>query len=167
MKYAFDCYTIYKNFHHDYSVSIAVSLLRMSLIHLLNKDIQLEFEYIQQAFQNLTTNTNSQLLVPMHLFLDRCYLKQKKLFRNFKTFETHYILAEIHQNQSNNNMTIEHYEKSLLFQNYLIEKYDLSIYYYLKILNNKQFDHDNKQINMLHNCLVYCYLKLKQYDLGI
>ncbi|CAF0885845.1 unnamed protein product [Rotaria sordida] len=25
MKYAFDCYTIYKNFHPDYSVSIAVS----------------------------------------------------------------------------------------------------------------------------------------------
>ncbi|CAF4054517.1 unnamed protein product, partial [Rotaria sordida] len=51
--------------------------------------------------------------------------------------ETHYTLVEIYQNQSNNNLTIEHYEKSLLFQNYLFEKYDLSSYYHLEILNNK------------------------------
>ncbi|CAF3991613.1 unnamed protein product [Rotaria sordida] len=129
MKYAFDCYTIHKNFHHDYSVPIA------------------HFEtlkHCQQTLEKFTETINSVLLS-----------------------ETHYTLTEIYQNQSNDNMTIEHYEKSLLFQNYLIEKYDLSIYYYLEILNNKQFDHDNKQINMLHNCLVYCYLKLKQHDLAI
>ncbi|CAF4947867.1 unnamed protein product, partial [Rotaria sp. Silwood1] len=85
-------------------------------------------------------------------------------------------------------MTIEHYEKSLLFQkniysNYhplrirtyfklaeiynIIEKYDLSIDYYLEILNNKPFNDENEQIDMLHNQLICCYLKLKQYDLAI
>ncbi|CAF4002971.1 unnamed protein product [Rotaria sordida] len=119
---------------------------------------QIEREYLQDnLIDNILSNINAYLV----------FEKFTETTNSVLLSETHYILAEIHQNQSNNNMTIEHYEKSLLFQNYLIEKYDLSIYYYLEILNNKQFDHDNKQINMLHNCLVYCYLKLKQYDLAI
>ncbi|CAF4013584.1 unnamed protein product [Rotaria sordida] len=77
LKYALISYEIHKNFHNNYSVSIAVSLLRISLIYLINEEIQLAFDYIQQAFQNLSTNVNSQLLAPMHLCLSRCYLKQE------------------------------------------------------------------------------------------
>ncbi|CAF4377998.1 unnamed protein product, partial [Rotaria sordida] len=133
LKYALISYEIHKNFHNNYSVSIAVSLLRISLIYLINEEIQLAFDYIQQAFQNLSTNVNSQLLAPMHLCLSRCYLKQenysealKHCQKSLEKFtetknsialsETHYTLAEIYRKQCNYNMTIDHYEECLSFQ---------------------------------------------------
>ncbi|CAF2128491.1 unnamed protein product [Rotaria magnacalcarata] len=205
LKYALESYKIHKNFVNNYSVSIAVSLLRLSLICLTNKETELAFNYIQEALQNLPTDSNAQLLGPIHLCLSKCYLKQgnysealnncRKSLEKFTETknsialsETHCTLAKIYKHQSHTNMSIEHYEQSLLFQKniysnshplrlricdnlaemyYSIEKYDLSIYYCLEILNNKKINNENEDIDMVYNRTALCYLKLKQYNLAI
>jgi hypothetical protein len=114
LKYAFNCYNTHKNFRNNYSVPIAASLLRISLIYLNTEDVQSAFDHIQDAFRNVPENCNPQLLGLLHFCISRCYLKQKNYSdalnhcqQSLKQFietknsitlsETHFTLAQIYQ----------------------------------------------------------------------
>ena len=204
LKYAFDCYEIHRNFRYNYSIPISVSLLTLSLIYLASNESQLALDFIEQAFQNVPTNCDSRLLGPLHLCIDKCYFDQNNFsdalshcqeslekFTETKNdlalSETHHMLAEIYQNKSNNDMSIEHYEKCLSFQKniysnnhrlrlrtisclanlyYPPEKHDASVYYHLELLNSTESS-NYERINKLHNRLAGSYFKLQQYDLAM
>ncbi|CAF1174011.1 unnamed protein product [Didymodactylos carnosus] len=62
LKYAFNTYDIYRNFKYNYSVSIAVSLMRISDIYLNLDQVQFALDYIEEAFRNVSANESSEII---------------------------------------------------------------------------------------------------------
>lgn len=157
LKYALESYQINKNFVYDYSISIAVSLLRLSLIYFTKDDIELALKSIEEAMQSLPENPKAELLRPIYLCLAKCYLKKNyypealtncqislEKFMETKNYialsETYFVLGKIYRSQSDYETSIKHFEQSLLLQKNIYSKshsmhirtcYNLAEIYYL------------------------------------
>ncbi|CAF2566560.1 unnamed protein product [Rotaria sp. Silwood2] len=102
--------------------------------------------------------------------------------------ETYYLMGNIFQNQTNNDMAIECYEKSLVYQKniysdshpirirtcdslgevyFLTGKYQLALNHFLEVLKNKQSNQNDEDLCILHGSLACCYHILNQYDFAL
>ncbi|CAF0976894.1 unnamed protein product [Adineta ricciae] len=133
LKYAFESYETQKNFRHNYSTPIAASLLRLSLIYLAIEQVQLAYDFVEEAFRTLSDHCNVQLLGALHFCMSRCYFKQMKYSdalehcqkalekfgearNSIANAEIYHLMGHIFLKQSNTDMGIDSYKKALVCQ---------------------------------------------------